>query len=302
MYCPWTGLGLYNGFRGNRWLKNRIKVFKATVLQSLLNQSSKDFTLWCSWRPEEKSNPYVKEFINFMDGVTEFKTVHTFHGVCFWDDKYPDDVARDRLLTNLHDTMGELAEHIGDVDHVLMTIQPSDDCYHKNAVRGIQACFNEMPALQAFGFTQGYICNYNTKEVSEYNPTTNPPFYTIKFTKSVFMNPLEHAQYTSLKKDVGKYKKGTPLPSHEYVGDCLNYGVISERGFLVGTHGANISTTWQIPFKGPKVEDDVLKDFGLFEMQPIKIDISWKKKFYLSLPYRAQRKIRFWLTEKFRKK
>ena len=32
IYCPFTGLGLYNGFRGNRWLKNRIKIFKEFVV------------------------------------------------------------------------------------------------------------------------------------------------------------------------------------------------------------------------------------------------------------------------------
>ena len=31
MYMPFSGLGLYNGFRGNRWLKNRIKICKLRI-------------------------------------------------------------------------------------------------------------------------------------------------------------------------------------------------------------------------------------------------------------------------------
>lgn len=298
LYCPFTGLGLYGGFRGNRWLKNRLRIFKQFVLPSLLAQSSKEFTLWVSWRPEEKYNKYVKEFVEFMDGVKEFKTVHTFHGVCFWDDKYSDEEARDRLLTNLHDTMGELVGHVGDVSHVLMTIQPSDDCYSSVAVAGIQACFNETPDMDAFGFSKGYICNYLTKEVAEYNPTTNPPFYTIKFTKAAFINPLEHANHTSLKKDAGKYKKGTPLPSHEYVKDCLRYGVIQEREFLVGTHRENISTVFTHPFKGSMVDKNILARFGIHEAPELVLKTSWRRAVLHKLPFKVQRKLRYWLGER----
>lgn len=301
MYVPWTGLGLYNGFRGNRWLKNRIKIFKQFVIPSLQAQTDQEFTLWCSWRHEEKRNPIVREFVEFLEQL-DFQTIHTFTGVCFWDDKYPDDIARERLLTNLHGAMSTLVDATtGEQGYewVYMTIQPSDDCYHKNAVKAIHQIFNETK-LQGVGFAKGYVCNYLTKEVAEYNPTTNPPFYTIKFPRPIFIDPLKHAEYTSLKHDVGKYKKGTPIPSHEYVGDALAYGVIPDRGFLVGTHGANISTTWQIPFKGDPVDQSVLEDFGIQDTPPLKISIPVFKRLYLLLPYKAQRKLRYWLTEKFR--
>ena len=60
IYCPFTGLGLYGGFRGNRWLQNRIQIFKQFVIPSLKAQTNKDFTLWISWRPEEKNNPDIE--------------------------------------------------------------------------------------------------------------------------------------------------------------------------------------------------------------------------------------------------
>jgi hypothetical protein len=254
IYCPWTGLGLYNGFRGNRWLKNRIKIFKQFVVPSLQAQTSKKFVLWCSWRPEEKNNPHVKELMKWLEGIKEFKSVHTFHGICFYDDKYPDDVARDRLVTSLHGSVGDLYDVIGESEYIYMTIQPSDDLYEKGVVDTLQWMF-ENEDWQAIGFKKGYIINYWTKEVAEYNPTTNPPFYTIKFTREDFTDPLKHLRYTSLKHDVEKYKTGTPLPSHEYVGDCLKYTQIDERGFMVGTHMENISTTWQIPFKGKTIPE-----------------------------------------------
>lgn len=308
MYCPWTGLGLYNGFRGNRWLKNRIQVFKQFVIPSLQSQTSKNFILWCSWRPEEKNNPHVKELVKWLN-TTGIVSVHTYHGVCFYDDKYEDSVARERLVNSLHYTMGDLHDVVGDSDYVLMTIQPSDDLYDMHAIETLQyMCKNE--DWQAIGFKKGYIIKYQTKEIAEYNPTTNPPFYTIKFPAKVFLDPLKHIEYTSLKKDVGKYKKGTALPSHEYVGDCLKYCQIDERGFMVGIHGENISTTWQIPFKGRLVEGDslsgnsqrdlVLQDFGIYDIKPLKIRVPAPKRFYFSLPYKAQRKIRYWITEKFK--
>lgn len=294
LYCPFTGLGLHNGFRGNKWLKNRIQIFKQFVLPSLGHQTNKNFVLWISWRPEEKNNPDVKELISYLEMIygSMFKTIHTFHGVCFWDDKYSDKEARNRLATSLHGTMSDMVNFTGESeqDSVYMTIQPSDDCYHKNAVKAIQETFKQNPNLQALGFSKGYIMNYLTKEVAEYNPTTNPPFYTLKFVRSVFIDPSKHLEYTSLKRDVGQYKKGTPLPSHEYVKDCLNYGVIEERGFLVGTHGVNISTTFNIPFKGQVVSPDILKDFGLQYAGPLQLALPLLHR----LPYKIHRKLRYW--------
>jgi hypothetical protein len=290
LYCPWTGLGLYNGFRGNRWLRNRIKVFKQFVIPSLKNQVNKNFVLWCGWRREEKYNRYVRELITYLDEIKEFKTIHTFHGVCFWDDKYSDVEARNRLLTSLHGSIGELLDTIGEVDYVYMTIQPSDDCYDNNLVEGIQGLFKEALAMEAFGFTKGYIMDYRTKELAEYNPTTNPPFFTIKFPRDIFIDPLKHANYT------GPYK------SHEYVGDKLAYGQIDERGFLVGIHGENISTVFNHPFRGRKIEgeekDRILKSFGISDVPPLKIKVSVRKWLLRKLPHKVQRKLRYLFGEK----
>ncbi len=302
IYCPFTGLGLHNGFRGNRWLKNRIAIFKQFVIPSLKHQTSQNFILWISWRREEKHNKIVQEFVR--DLKIEFgpnKVLHTYAGICFYDDKYSDEIAQNRLIIALHDSLSDLLNVIGECDYILMTIQPSDDLYHYQAVEGIQKFFENHPEFQAVGFKKGYICNYNTMEVAEYNPDTNPPFYTVKFPRNVFIDPLSHANYTALKTDSGKYKKGTPCPSHEYIPQCLKYAIIGDlRGFLVGTHGVNISTTYNIPYKGVPVEKEILRDFGIFDGLPLQIKVSFLKKLLLRLPFKVQRKLRYWLSEKFK--
>jgi hypothetical protein len=298
LYTPFTGLGNFQGFRGNRWLVNRIKIFKQFVIPNLQAQTSHNFTLWCSWRPEEKHNKYVRELMSYLDNIKEFKAVHTFNGCCFYDDKYENDIARERLINNLHYTMGELLEAIGQTDYVLMTIQPSDDLYDLQTVEVLQKAFTEYPDIEGLGFSKGYICNYLTKEVREYNPTTNPPFYTIKFKKEDFIDPLRHIQFTGLKSDVGKYKKGTPLPSHEYVKDCINYDHLDGRGFLVGTHQDNISTAFSNPFAGEKVEQEILKEFGIDKVEVLTVTFSLGRFIFSKLSYQVKRKLRYWSGEK----
>lgn len=297
MHVPFSGLGLYNGFRGNRWLKNRIKIFKQFVIPSLQSQTSKNFVLWCAFRYEEKSNPIVKELQEYMKGIKEFKTVFTFNGICFWDDKYSDIEARSRLISSLHGSIGELLDTIGEVDGVLMTIQPSDDIYVRDFIERIQKMFENRPDIQGIGFTKGYIMNYQTKEIKRYNPKTNPPFYTVKFSRDIFTDPLKHADYTSLKKDVGIYKKGTPCPSHEYIGDCVNYTTIDERGFLVGCHGENVSTHFNHPYGEGSLDEEVLYNFGIYGVKPLKIHYSLRKRILRLFPYKIQRKIRYMFGE-----
>lgn len=303
MYTPFTGLGLYGGYRGPRWLRNRIQVFKQFVIPSLQAQTSKNFTLWVSWRWEEKKNPQVIALKEWLDGIPEFDTVFTFDGVCFWDDKYPNDIARDRLLTSLRGSLSELVNHIGDVDEVLMTLQPSDDCYHAGTVEGLQKIFQheKMKNTYAIGFSKGYMCNYRTLEVAEYNPKTNPPFFTIRFPKKVFIDPPGHAKHISIKRDVlgddgqVKYPAGSPYPSHEYMPEVFGegYTTVDMRGFLVGTHSENISTHFNHPYKGAEVPSDTLDQFGLGNVKPLKLKISIRKRVLRLLPHRVQRKLRY---------
>jgi len=289
-YVPFVGLGNYNGFRGNRWFKNRINIFKQFVVPSLQVQTNQHFTLWVSFTEKQKHDMLVDELDLFL---TEkgIKHVFTYSGICFYDDKIPLGEAKIRLMENLHNTMGELFEDIGDVDEVLMTIQPSDDCFYEGAVEEIQ---RELKGeLEAVGYKNGYIMNYLTLDISDYDCNTNPPFYTIKFDKDIFIDPMEHCEYTSLKRAVPGYDIGTPLPSHEWVKDCLNYKQIDKRGFLVGTHTENISTYYDHPFKGDQVDYSIGFDFGLATCLPLKLKVSWRKKMLGKLSFDTQKKIRY---------
>lgn len=205
MYVPFTGLGLYQGFRGNRWLKNRIKVFKQFVVASLMAQTNKNFTLWISWRPEEKENKHVEELASWLSLKSDLDWIMTFGGLCFYDDKFEEAEALEKLKRNLKNTLCYLKKIVGNADYVYMTIQPSDDCYYSGAVEEIQEILKNVE-YSACGFTKGYICNYLDKDVSEYNPTTNPPFATIKFKADVFIDPEKHIEYTSIKDNIYENK------------------------------------------------------------------------------------------------
>lgn len=234
MQVPFTGLGLHGGYRGDEWFKNRIKLFKQFVIPSLLNQTNHNFVLWLCFRPEEEQNPIAQELIEYLNMIRGLKTVVSYGGCPFYDDKFND---VDRLLARLKVMLPPLADLIGDKEWVYVTIQPSDDMYLSDAVEKIQQV---KPAnKKACGFQSGYIMNYRTKEVAEYNPTTNPPFYTLIFPTQTFLDPNKHLAYAGV------------ITSHEYVPQHFkDYIVLHGRGFVVGTHGENISTTYNIPFKG----------------------------------------------------
>lgn len=285
IYVPFTGLGLYRGFRGNRWLRNRITVFKRFVVPSLLVQTTQDFTLWVSWRREERTNAQVIELKNYLDEQFPGRVFFTFEGLCFWDDKYEDAIAYDRLLSALQRSMPDLVNRTAGASEVLMTIQPSDDCYHKDAFQYIQTVFKEKQGIQAVGFTRGFIANLQTFDIAEYNPQTLPPFFTIRFPREIFIDPFRHAEYT------GPYK------SHEYVGDKLRFFELLWRGFLVGTHGENTSTVFNHPYRGEPVSKLVLNSFGIIG-EPLKLELSLRKAILRRLPQPIQRKIRFMFGEK----
>lgn len=282
---PFTGLGLFKGYRGDVWLKNRINVFKRFTLPSLVAQTNRKYILWICFRPEEQDNPIVKDFVEFLGRVSGLATAVTYHGVPFYDDKYPDDIARHRVWETLKHSLPELTPIITE-DQVYLTIQPSDDCYLSDSFERIQ---NEpYEEHKSVGFTKGYIMNYNTLELAEYNPKTIPPFFTIMFPKEKFLNPILHFKY------IGPYE------SHEYIVNATNYKVLEGRGFLVGCHGENISTGFNHPFQGEQLSDrdkeSVLIRTGLFGVEAIQLDKGRKrkilKKIMNSIPAWGQR---FWV-------
>lgn len=290
IYVPFTGLGLYGGHRGARWLSNRIKIFKQFVLASILSQTDQDFILWISWRYEDKGDKQIVELEEYIKSLG-IKTVFTYSGVCFWDDKYDDDTAHQRLINAIHGAMGEVINVLGECTHVLMTIQPSDDCYKSTAFEEIKSELKGK--YDVFGYKNGYVMDYHNERLCEWNPKTTPPFYTIRFPREVFIDPQKHVRYT------GPYK------SHEYVKDYLaSKYVVSEtnRGYLVGTHGFNISTVFDHPYAGYEYLGDnvtgLLREFGIDKAGPLVLPFSLRNEIFRKLPHGVKRKLRYLAGEK----
>lgn len=290
LYTPFSGLGLYGGHRGRRWLRNRIKIFKQFVIPSIQAQTNQNLVLWVSWRHEDIGDGDIQELERHIKSLG-LRTIFTYSGVCFWDDKYPDDVARDRLIKAVHGSMGELINEIGESQTVLMTIQPSDDCYYDKMVEETQTFFKENPHMDVFGYRRGYVMDYVNDRLADWNPTTTPPFYTIKFTRENFTETLKHINFT------GPYK------SHEYVKDFMKATYIDTRAFLVGTHGENISTIFNHPFAGHEYLGDNVwitkSNFGLQNARTLLIRTGLRKTLMRKLPRGWQRKLRYWLGERF---
>lgn len=289
VYVPFSGLGLYGGHRGKRWLKNRITIFKQFVIPSLQAQTNQDFIVWVSWRHADRGDKDILELESHLKEIFK-KVVFTYSGICFWDDKYEDAVAHERLLNAVHGSMGPLMNVMGEADTILMTIQPSDDCYNSRAFSEHRTKLLNSD-LQVYGYKHGYVMDYQNQRLCEWNPKTTPPFYTIKFERDTFTDPNLHVKY------IGPYK------SHEYVKDFLKAEYTDHRGFIVGTHGENISTIFKHPyagheFLGNKITD-ILARFGLGNVQPLKLKTSIRKKIMARLPHNWQRKLRYVLGERF---
>lgn len=295
-FVPFTGFGAFNGFRGNTWLKNRLHIFEEFVLKSILLQ--KDIIVWFQWRKEEKTNNLVIDFMERMKGVKGLNCVHTFSGITMWDDKYDDKTAAERLMSALKGSLPELKDIVKE-DLVLLTIQPSDDMYLCDIAERTRNKFTELLSKeknykQAVGLKKGYIICYNTKEIAEYttdswcndgistyHTDTTPPFFTILFPRDVFLDAEKHFKHT------GPYK------SHEYIIDVMPYTALEGRGFIVGTHGENISTTYNHRYKGriqnKEETEELMIKTGTLTSKPIDFKLSNRvriRQFINKLPFR----------------
>lgn len=282
VYIPVTGVGLYGGYRGDAWFKERIEVFKNYTLKSLKAQTNQDFIVWMSFRPQDWNNLQLHHIETALQ-LAGLKYVFTFEGLMYHDDKFGGSLAhklrnvarvirgcyRNRtwgdlipntlellqdknktLVARLSRALPSLKPYVnGDV---LLTRIDSDDMFHKDAITGIQHLAVDHPKAEAVTMFNGYIYNTTTDEVAEYNPTTNPPFHTIIFAADVFLNPMGH------------FNSYRGYQSHEDVPYLFKFVALG-RSFCVVTHNPqnHISTGFNHPFRGKLVDKEVLKDFGL---------------------------------------
>jgi len=233
---PFTGLGLMNGYRGDNWFRRRIELFHKYTLQSLLKQTEQDFVIWLQFRPEEKDNPLIKTI------KIPHRRIMTFNGICIWDDKKEN--SKQALLDSLTALLPELKEIVGKEDVKLINIA-SDDMYSDEVVASVK----EQPfkARTALTHQLGYVYSISDR-LAEWNPTTNPPFYTLMYPNEDFLNPEKH------------YKFLEGFRSHEDIVKVFNPIRMPDRRYCVLVHDTNISTIWEHPFRGQEIYNETDKN------------------------------------------
>ena len=230
---PFTGLGKPN-FRGDKWFKTRIKIFKENTLKSLQNQTNQFFVHWIAFRPEEAENSLTQELFKDLC-ASEWRTIFTFGGIPFWDDKYNKTETKGLLmrLSNILFSPNGLKEIVGGAAYVYETILASDDMYHKDVVESIQQ--QPFAYKRALVHWNGYIRDIRTGQLGEWRPPPGhlPPFYTIMYPADVFLDPKKHFDYLK------GYK------SHEDVEKLFDCIRLPDSRYMVNVHGTNISTSWE---------------------------------------------------------
>ena len=251
--CPFTGLGLQNGFRGNEWFSYRISIFKQYPLKSLLSQTEKDFVLWVCFREQERENPITKQFYEDLN-KTGLKFIFTFGGIPMYDDKYKFDNLQERLQIILP----QLKDVYNGEKYIYETLQPSDDFYHPKEIEEIQAQTYKERRILTHG--RGYVFNTKTQRLGLWNPRTarhqtcNPPFYTIMYPADVFFDPDKHIRY--MRNSI----------SHEDVVWIFDPVRLNNYRYCVLIHGNQISTSWYHPYREGQFPweygKDIMKEWG----------------------------------------
>lgn len=306
LYTPWTGLGLRRGFRGDKWYEARIRLFKNYTIESLRNQSCKDFIHWCSFRPEEKNNPRTIELAEYLEKIG-YPAIFTFDGLMWWDDKFPlrlntrvilsilrdfvdhrgspikfikDYLADNKKNETLQHRLQESLDYIKDTlglarkEWVYESVLATDDMYEQDAFKIIQ---EQKPEYRkALLYSKGYVLNHETGQIAQHNPTTCQPFYTVIYPWKRFWNAKKHLEY------VGDFE------SHEDITRIFNTKKIDERRYMISCHDQNISTRWyQTRFRSAmlkmyKRDNFIHKDYPEEEKERILSRFGLKKNIYLT--------------------
>lgn len=252
VYIPFTGLGRYNdGFIGQKWYEYREKIFKKYTLQSLSNQTNRNFTLWISFRPEEKDNPVTK-LIEEDIKATGLKYILTFDGIAMWDDRgvWHNTDLEERLQRSVDVIKGQISPS----EWIFKTDCGSDDMLTSEAIDEIQK--EEPRDNGATYYLKGYVINDVTEKVADWNRKNSCSKYTVMFPWDVFFDAKQHMEYYCKK-----------LKSHEYVPLVYDATRLPDNRYGAVIHEGNLGTIWDCPLKGDEYQGEeknkILKKFGL---------------------------------------
>lgn len=257
-----------------------MNIFRKYTLKSLQNQSNRNFTLWLSFRPQEKDNPITEKLRQILD-QSKIPFVITFEGLMYYDDKFSSSKIIINILRVLRDfyrkkifniyslkelwynknrtLLDRLARSLSSFefiknDWIYVTRIDSDDMFGDWMINDIQQV---KPFEGAISYKNGYIFDKTSQKLADWNPTTNPPFHTIIFKRDTFLSPRKHLKY------FGKFR------SHEDIPKVFDTKWSEKRFYCVLAHDMKnqISTIWNHPFKGREYaqeeKEEILKQFGI---------------------------------------
>jgi len=230
---------IFGGASG--WWEYRIKVWENYHLESLKNQTEKDF-----YYVLNISNKTPQKFIPLMDEVLKRSGLNY-------------------LIVNRRKE-GELKRKIENnfprVRYIYFTRIDTDDVYHKKAIEEVQSY--KFKWRRILFFQKGYQYDCANKEMRHYK-MKSPPFYTIMFPWNILFDVEKRGVY--------KASHG----SHDLLYDSMDPVVMSENKIMVLVHQRNkrarpehifFNPDWYIP-KGEHKK--ILEEFGIEENKYEKI-------------------------------
>lgn len=251
LYIPFTGLGLFNGFRGDSWFSYRAEIFNKYTLESLKGQK-KPFILWISFRPQEKNNPITKKIEKYVK-ESGIKYVFTFDGLMYHDDK---DVKRNStLMERLGKSLKIVKKYLDlHLKYTYLTVISSDDLFASDMTKIIQS--KKYIYGGALYHRKGYVLNIETNELADWYNPYSIGFYTIYYETKNFLDEGKHL-----------FQQGN-LTSHELVSQIYISEEMPDNKYCCVVHGRNISTIWDHPYKGKqyfydKDKKKILKTFNI---------------------------------------
>ena len=247
---PFSGLGRFDKQRTEEYWNYRVNIFRKFTFKSLLNQSCKNFTLWISFRPQDKEASFVEELTIYLkDSGLDY--IFTFDGPIMWDDRGTEN--NDTLLERTSKTLQELNKRITNEEYIYITGLGSDDMLSQEAIWEIQ---QETPQTKkALYYTKGFIYDARTEQIADWNRDTPCSKYTIIYPVEVFKDAQKYWDY-----------EFECLKSHEYITKCYQAKELKKDRYCCVVHGANISTDWFHVFRGKEYfnQEDKLKILSKF--------------------------------------
>lgn len=246
---------------GEKWLKRRMEYFKQYTIPSLQNQTNQNFIHWISFRQGTKFCGQILDLYDYLKSIN-YKFIFTFNGQPYWDDK--DNTSDEKVPVTKNPTLKVRLEQSLLVikpycngKYVYLTVLDSDDMLHKDFIKNVQEIpFKERRTVVC---GKGYALTYPSEryskaEVADWEPTTNPPFYTIMYPVEVFTDAEKKLKYDE------------PFHSHEDIPKVFETIKLPDYSYCYLFHMANKGTSWEHPFRGkvyPESEwKEIIKNYG----------------------------------------